>query len=226
MKYGKISGFLESARVLIENARDIPSVALAVADYGYDSHRLQGGVALLSAAQSLVSQQAKEYGESYQATEVMNRTWETADVAYVKAVKVARVAFGDDPKATVALRLSGPRKETLPGWMEQATLFYDNLLSDVGLQATMAQYGYLVTRLRDEQKLVAAVRQAVNVQARESGEAQSATLSRDKALNALDTWVSAFKAICRVALAEDPQQLEQLGIVVLNQARRKAKVNA
>jgi len=28
------------------------------------------------------------------------------------------------------------------------------------------------------------------------------------------------------ALAEDPQRLEQLGIVVLNQARRKTKVTA
>ena len=47
-------------------------------------------------------------------------------------------------------------------------------------------------------------------------------MARDKALNALDTWVSAFRAICRVALADDPQQLEQLGIVVLNQSRRNS----
>jgi len=74
-----------------------------------------------------------------------------------------------------------------------------------------------------EQKLVADLRQAVNVQLMESGAAQASTLTRDKALDALDAWASDFKAICKVALADDPQRMEQLGVLVLNQARRKAK---
>ena len=94
------------------------------------------------------------------------------------------------------------------------------------MKTRIAKFGYPEARLKSEQKLVADVRQAVNVQLRESVEAQSATLVRDKALDALDAWASDFKAICKVALAEDPQKLEQLGIMVLNQARRKAKVTA
>jgi len=99
MKNGTVMAFLESARVLIENARDIPAVAQAVADYGYDSARIQEGVAALTAAQDLVTKQIQEYGESYQATDTLNKAFDAAQEAYRKAVKVARVAFGDDADA-------------------------------------------------------------------------------------------------------------------------------
>ena len=223
MKNGSIAEFLESARVLIENARDVPFVAQAVAAYGYDGPRIQEGLATLVTAQTLVSRQAQDYGEAYEATEALNRTWEADGTAYTRALKVARVAFGSDPRAAGALKLPGRRKESLVGWLEQTTPFYDNLLSDSALAATMASHGYPESRLREEQKLVAAVRQAVNLRLKESGEAQSATVARDKALDVLDAWVIAFKAICRVALADDPQQLEKLGVVVLNQSRRRSK---
>ena len=225
MTNGNITGFLESARVLIENSRDIPEVAQAVASYGYDAMRIQEGVAALSAAQALVSQQIREYGDSYQATNDVNRALAAAEDAYRKAVKVARVVF-EDPAAIGALKLSGPRKQTTNGFLEQATPFYDNLLANPPLAAKLGQYGYPEARLKAEQALVAAVRQAINVQLKETGEAQAATQARDKAFDALDVWVSGFRAICKIALANEPQRLEQLGIVVLNQARKKTKANA
>ena len=49
----------------------------------------------MSAAQTLVSQQAKEYGEAHQATEDLNKAFEAASEAYRKALKVARVVFLD-----------------------------------------------------------------------------------------------------------------------------------
>lgn len=50
-------------------------------------------------------------------------------------------------------------------------------------------------------------------QLKETGEAQAATEARDKALDALMDWMSDFRAIAKLALAGDPQQLEMLGIV-------------
>jgi len=199
--------------------------AQAVAAYGYDAARIGEGVAALSEAQTLVSQQAKEYGEAHQATEDLNKAFDKASEAYRKALKVARVVFLD-PAAIGALKLAGPRKESTNGFLEQATPFYDNLVASPTLLATISQYGFSEARVKAEQKLVADVRQAVNAQLRETGEAQLATRNCDKSIDALDTWVSGYRAICKVALADEPQQLEQLGIVVLNQARNKAKVTA
>jgi len=122
--------------------------------------------------------------------------------------------------------LPGVRKETINGFLEQATPFYGNLLRNPSFQARMGKFGYSLTRIQGERQLVEAVRQAVNDQLMETGEAQAATRVRDQALDGLDAWVSDFKAICRVALAEDPQRLEQLGILVLNAPRRKTKEKA
>ena len=133
------------------------------------------------------------------------------------------MAFGDDALAGGSLKLNGVRKQSVQGFLDQATPFYDNLVAGPAMKARMAKFGYPEARLVAEQKLVADLRQAVNVQLMESGEAQASTLTRDKALDALDAWASDFKAICKVALADDPQRMEQLGVLVLNQARRKAK---
>ncbi|NEP46299.1 MAG: hypothetical protein F6K35_46720, partial [Okeania sp. SIO2H7] len=51
-------------------------------------------------------------------------------------------------------------------------------------------------------------------QEKEKGEAQQATKTRDEALDALDDWLGDFLAIAEVALADKPQLLEALGVLV------------
>ena len=141
----------------------------------------------------------------------MKAAWDEADAAYMRTFKVARVAFKDSAKGQAAMMLSGTRKHSLSGWIEQATAFYSNLLGNADLLAAMAAFGYDQARLAAEQALVQKVVTANLVQEKEKGEAQDATKQRDAKLDALDTWMSDFKAIATVALEERPQWLEKLG---------------
>jgi hypothetical protein len=202
---------LLAAQVAIDNALGDAGIQAALAGFGYDAARLGAGRTLYEDALALVNAQKAEYGDQYEASAAVRAAWDAADAAYSASLKVARVAFQDDPKAHAAMMLGGTRKQSLSGWIEQATAFYTNLLGDGDLMAAMAGFGYDAAKLEAEQALVQAVVEANLVQEREKGEAQDATKQRDASLDAMDAWMSDFKAIARVALEDNAQWLEKLG---------------
>ena len=62
--------------------------------------------------------------------------------------------------------------------------------------------------------MVNQVVKAQAIQLKEMGEAQSATLAKDQAMKALDEWVSGLRAVARIAITDEPQHLEALGIMI------------
>jgi len=200
-----------AAQVAIDNGLGDADILAALSAFGYDEAKLNAGKTLYEEAVVLVNRQKAEYGDQYEATQAVTAAWEAADAAYVRTLKVARVALQDDAKARAALMLGGRRKRTISGWLEQATAFYDNLAGDAGLLATMGGFGYTQAKLDAERALVQVVVEANLAQEKEKGEAQDATQVRDAKLDALDAWMSDFKAIAQVALDEHPQWLEKLG---------------
>ncbi len=216
-----LSEFLTESRILVENARHLPDMSAVLKDFGYTAERLDQGLALLAETEALIQKQIREYGESYAATQALTDAWAAADAVYIKTLKVARIAFGDEPGSGAALKLSGLRKQTVTGWLDQASTFYANL--NAGFGDRLARFGYTPAKLAAEAALVEGVRQTLQAQAKESGEAQQATVVRDAKVAEFDTWVSELRAIARVAFADEPQKLEKLGIVVLNAPRAKRK---
>lgn len=65
-----------------------------------------------------------------------------------------------------------------------------------------------------DQALVETLQTKVQAQAKETGEAQQATVTRDAAVKKLDQWVGELRAILKVALDDRPQVLESVGITV------------
>ncbi len=207
-----IDGRLMAAQVAIDNALSDAGIRDAMGMFGYDEEKLTSARALYDEALALVSKQKAEYGEQFEATETVRAAWDEANAAYMRTLKVARIALRDNTMAHGALELDGKRKESITGWMGQATNFYLNLLAGAGMMAALANFGYNQTKLEAEQALVQAVAEANAVQEREKGEAQEATKLRDARLDELDQWMADFKAIAQLALEENPQWLEKLGI--------------
>jgi hypothetical protein len=75
----------------------------------------------------------------------------------------------------------------------------------VGLTREKLEKGY---------ELVQEFQTRANKKSVEATEAQKATMLRNEAMEELDQWISDYIAICRIALEDDPQELEQLGIVM------------
>ena len=158
-------------------------------------------------------QQKAEYGEQVGATATLNEAWSTAKKSYMRLVKIARIAFKRNVGVAIKLDLNGDRKQSLSGWLLQAKQFYTNALGDPEVINALGQYGITSAKLEAAQAQMQAVEAADLTQEKEKGEAQSATKMRDGAIDALDDWLDDFVAIARVALEEDPQLLETMGIL-------------
>lgn len=211
MAYQPMNDRLQAAQMAIDNALADAEIKAELALFGYDEAKLLAGQTLHAETAALFRQQDIEYGEQFAATADFHEKWEAARVAYGRSLKVARIAFKDDDKAQRALRLSGDRKNSFSGWFKQADTFYQNLLASPDAIAAIGTFGYDQIKLQAEADLVTAANDANNTQQQEIGDAQDTTKARDAKLDALDNWMSDFRGIAEVALAERPQLLEKLG---------------
>ena len=127
------------AQVAIDNALNDPEILAALTFYGYDEAQLQQGKTLYENTVALHQQQKREYGEQFEATEQLNNLLDEADVKYRDAVKVARIALREMHGKWQSLAITGRRKVSLSGWMEQAQQFYANALSDPDVMTALTR---------------------------------------------------------------------------------------
>jgi len=214
MAYLSIPDRLRLADTVLTNAASDPQLVEALSVYGFDEAAFAEGRTLLDEAQQAQQTMLAEYGEQYDATDAVREAFEAANTTYMRHVKLARVAVKDRRGTATALQLVGARKASIRGWLDQATTFYDNALANEEVQADLARFNLTPEVLADAQAQVEAVARANSIQEQEKGDAQASTAARDRAVEALDDWMAAFRVAARVALEDDPQQLEKLSIRV------------
>ncbi len=210
-KHKTIWDRLTATEIAVENALANADIRAALALYGYDEARLQEGQTLYQEAHALAEQQRVDYGEQYEATQNLGTLWEEANSVYTRSLQIARIALRDHHAAHDSLMLEGERKKSFSGWQQQANTFYSNLLASRQYLNAMALYGYNREGLAAEYAQVQAVADANATQESRKGVAQNATQLRNASMDALDQWMSDFKIVASLALAENPQHLEKLG---------------
>lgn len=199
--------------ITLSNALNIADIAEPLSAYSYDPARLRVGLALHEEAQAAQARQRSEFGEQQAATAAFDSAWDNADECYMRLVKLTRVALKNNPEAASILGLHGDRKRSLSGWFAQAQQFYDGLAAHPEITAKLTAYGITADKLAAARAEYSALRAAHNAPSHERGAAQQATATRDAAFDALDEWMSDFIAIAKIALEDEPQLLEKLGIL-------------
>ncbi|MEO0646688.1 MAG: hypothetical protein AAFZ17_11105 [Cyanobacteria bacterium J06650_10] len=208
-----IDTILSEAQVAIDNSLNNPQVLEYVGDFGYSADRLKKGKALYNVAAAAQLEKSAESGEQISASETVKENWEKAKKTYMRLVKVARVALKKDGGAIAQLDLSGKRKDSLSGWLAQANQFYQNALANTAILSALGEFGITDKKLKTGLNEVKAVESANLLQEKEKGEAQAATQRRDRALDELQDWLSDYLAIAKIALEEESQLLEGLGVL-------------
>lgn len=208
-----IDELLLKSKLAISNSLSDPPIMLALAVYGYDEIKMNQGLNLHNETETLVHIQAKEYGEQYKAYNDYEDAKKAASIAYNKTYRVAGIALSDNKEAKTSLKLGRSRNRSFSEWLLKLKTFYTNLLGNDDYIAAMQKYGYTAEKIQAEFDLVMETEAKDFGYDKEKGEAQQATLNRNKKVDLLANWYRDFVEIAKIALEGNPQWLEKLGII-------------
>lgn len=208
-----IEQLLSDSNTAISNAINNAEVNQAIGLFGYSAEKLEAGKALLNQTQTLYTRQIQEYGDKSGASQRMTEAREKVNNVYIPHLKIARIAFKNDMGAFQGLELNGRRKKANASALAQAKVFYTNLQANPSYLTAMARFGISEANLTEALDLIRQAEEALAEFRKESGESQDATNQRDEAVAELEEWMSDFRAIARIALEDQPQMMEVVGIV-------------
>jgi len=109
------------------------------------------------------------------------------------------------------LKINGPRKQTISGWLGQVTAFYDNIGR---VQDILDKHGITEAEVAQAKAMIKAIDAYQLRQSKGKSERQQASAESREALKAMRKWRRDFFYTARHALQENKQQLEALGQVV------------
>ncbi len=208
-----IADRLNAAQLAISNSLDDAEIQARVGEYGYPAAKLTAGKALYTAAVNAVNNAQSAAGAQQQATAHVQSAEKIAHDAYQALAKVCRACFSDEPAKLTMLQLEGRMPRATAAFLSNATTLFENALGIAEIQTALAEFGYTTQKLQTERAKISSYDQANQVQEAAKGAAQQATVVQDDALDEMDDWVSRYLKIVKVALRDDPELLEKLGIL-------------
>lgn len=111
------------------------------------------------------------------------------------------------------LGLLGNRGKSIAVWIMKANIFYSQALDSPELLERLAGCGVNRKSLERGREQLEGIKSLHRKNEMANGRARMSTKERDGALEELKGWLTRYRAVARVALAEMPQLIEQLGIM-------------
>ncbi len=204
---------LHSYRVLIRNSRD-EEIATLLKEIGVDAPYLDRGDALYSETMDLVGQQKTEYQEQSHAFDKFNEERHEVTNKHDRTMKLVKVMSRNDEDLQDRIHLSNGKSVAIEKWFENAIDFYRSVLNEAEFLGKLAQFKATSERLESEREAVRSLKLLHDDAMKEKGEAQEATRVRNANLDSLEDYCIELRTLAELALEEQPQLMEKLGILV------------
>lgn len=217
-----MENILGIAELAFTTAKTDEEIKTPLLEYNYDDARLDQCLALHKKAKEDYQKQIKERSEQFQATAELENALDEANPIYIEHITLTRLALKSKPKKKSKFSLAGSRRRDIYGWIEQAEVFYDNVLGDEEVLTDIAaRFGLTKEKLEMGKQLVLKVKEANKNQEKEKSDSQQATEDRDKSFKVLYDALSEFYQVSQFAFADRPQLLERLGYLQLSEGYRR-----
>ncbi len=214
MKKNTITAEMAGARLAAENALEHAIIKKKLATVGYDQKKLLAGKALSEEVYLLCSVQQDKYAAQYEGTDALKEQLAEVQARYRQHVKRARLAFEGQRSIRELLQINGKRKTDTVGQLDQIYAFYSKIEQYLEV---IARYDVKAEEIAQTKAMVEALQAGQRKRTARRGEAQHATQQRDRKRRELKDWMTQFRKAARLALHDNPQLLEVLGIQVASQ---------
>jgi len=207
-----IEARLLHARLLARNVGANPRVKQRMEKFGYTAARMQELLDLIAQAETLKGEKANLYNEKKALAKQLEADVLALKALYKEHLTIARFVFRKDEYMQGALELKGTRKTDWAGWVAQVNKFYAN--AEAKALTALKKQGVQPEEIAQGKAMTEALQAVYQDKKSVWGNAQSATQQQDAVLKAINQWVRDFKKVAQVALQDDAQLLEVLGMVV------------
>jgi hypothetical protein len=204
----KQNQFLNQTFLALTNVLTTPSLLAILQVYGYDEKAIKSGLAIHAKIETTTEARDAAYGAARSTTRSLQQAKDALSALFSDHLAVARTAFAREGYVD-DLKITKRRQGATADWLAQAKRFYTHLPTEI-----MVKYHVPKKELDEAQKMVGKVLELLALQQKTKSQAQQLTQDRQAAYNELHAWMKKFMGIARVVFADQPQQLEALGLVV------------
>jgi len=214
MKPKTFSQKLEDCRVLIFNSNN-PEIAPHLAGIGIDEAYLAVGKNLYQEVVDASTLQKKENQEQALAYDVYFENKENCEKAYKRNLNIVKVIARSDKDLQNRLLLSDSLiHRRVTDWIISTIEFYDRLAVETDFMDKLKITKITHEKIAADQQAIHNLNELRNKAIAEKGEAQETTRLRNEKMEALEDFCYELKTLAKIALEDQSQYLEILGILV------------
>ena len=208
-----IAQTLEQQRVLIFNSRK-PEIAPLLETLGVNSAYLDNGEALYNDVIQLSENQKKEQQEESLAYDNFYETKGDCEEKYKRNRKIIKMASRSDKNLQNRIKMYVPKERAIEEWLKQTIEFYNLVLNESDFLNSLSKFGITSEKLTKDKEEIESLKSFRNEAMSEKGQAQEATRLRNTKMDKLEDYCYELKTLATIALEEQSQLLEELGIIV------------
>ncbi len=208
------SKFLERARIALTNAESHTEIKPLISEFGMDETKISEGWTIFNKAEASLNTSKQEDIEKKVSSNSYKLTFEEFLGLFKRHRNQSLIFFKKHPDFLVKLGIKGSFPNQYNKIFDNAKHFYSAIQKHSDIQEKLLLCKITPETVTDclaKRENVMSLRATFD---KESGEAQDATVQKNLNLIELKEWIEDFDIIAKIALYDNPQLLESLGIFV------------
>lgn len=208
------SKFLERARTALTNAQTDSIIKAALTDYSMGEEQIAQGQQIFDTTYGVWSANTTEDAETTKASGQYKNTYAQLQSIFKEHRDKSIIYFKKQPEILVQLGVKGRFPQKYNDFFDKTGQYYNTIKNDATIQTQLSRIKINDAAVNECLALHTELLAKRSNFDKELAESQNMTKNKNAALIELKEWMEDFDSIAKIALYDQPQLLEALGIFV------------